>query len=250
MAHGGVLGGAAAGDDTDGRGTGGDRRVAGRHGRRTGPPLPGRPRHPAAGAHRLRPRRRLHGRDRTRLGRQALAALDAHAPDAAALAARPRPARRPRRRGVRPGPRQAGTRAGGGPADRLRGRLRPAPGRRGGRRRGRRRLAGHRRASPTAARRPYIGIRMKCMEAAVRDRGIRTLDLFLTTLLDGGGLPDGLRAHAAEGHLPGAGGRDGATVRGVRAGRRAARGPDRLRDPDRDHPGDPRPRRHRDRAAA
>ena len=30
------------------------------------------------------------------------------------------------------------------------------------------------------------------MEAAVRDRGIRTLDLFLTTLLDGGGLPAGL----------------------------------------------------------
>ncbi|SHL48682.1 DUF6986 family protein [Actinacidiphila paucisporea] len=39
---------------------------------------------------------------------------------------------------------------------------------------------------------PWIGIRMKCMEAAVRDRGIRTLDLFLTALLDGGGLPDGL----------------------------------------------------------
>ncbi len=39
---------------------------------------------------------------------------------------------------------------------------------------------------------PYVGLRMKCMEAAVRDRGIRTLDLFLTTLLDGGGLPDGL----------------------------------------------------------
>ncbi|MDX6356794.1 MAG: hypothetical protein QOF98_3697 [Streptomyces sp.] len=39
---------------------------------------------------------------------------------------------------------------------------------------------------------PYLGIRMKCMEAAVRDRGIRTLDLFLTTLLDGGGLPAGL----------------------------------------------------------
>ncbi|WP_328472248.1 DUF6986 family protein [Streptomyces sp. NBC_00448] len=39
---------------------------------------------------------------------------------------------------------------------------------------------------------PYVGIRMKCMEAAVRDRGIRTLDLFLTTLLDGGALPDGL----------------------------------------------------------
>lgn len=39
---------------------------------------------------------------------------------------------------------------------------------------------------------PYVGIRMKCMEAAVRDRGIRTLDLFLTGLLDCGGLPAGL----------------------------------------------------------
>jgi citrate lyase beta subunit len=39
---------------------------------------------------------------------------------------------------------------------------------------------------------PYVGIRMKCMEAAVRDRGIRTLDLFLTGLLDAGGLPGGL----------------------------------------------------------
>jgi citrate lyase beta subunit len=39
---------------------------------------------------------------------------------------------------------------------------------------------------------PYAGIRMKCMEAAVRDRGIRTLDLFLTTLLDAGPLPAGL----------------------------------------------------------
>ncbi|MFF8563373.1 DUF6986 family protein [Streptomyces albidoflavus] len=39
---------------------------------------------------------------------------------------------------------------------------------------------------------PYMGIRMKCMEAAVRDRGIRTLDLFLTTLLDSGPLPAGL----------------------------------------------------------
>ncbi|MDX3799518.1 DUF6986 family protein [Streptomyces sp. AK04-3B] len=39
---------------------------------------------------------------------------------------------------------------------------------------------------------PYMGIRMKCMEAAVRDRGIRTLDVFLTGLTDAGGLPDGL----------------------------------------------------------
>ncbi|MFH8989818.1 DUF6986 family protein [Streptomyces sp. NPDC017940] len=45
-------------------------------------------------------------------------------------------------------------------------------------------------ANGTAA--PYMGIRMKCMEAAVRDRGIRTLDVFLSGLLDAGGLPDGL----------------------------------------------------------
>jgi citrate lyase beta subunit len=39
---------------------------------------------------------------------------------------------------------------------------------------------------------PYMGIRMKCMEAAVRDRGIRTLDVFLTGLMEAGGLPEGL----------------------------------------------------------
>ncbi|MEV4615584.1 aldolase/citrate lyase family protein [Kitasatospora sp. NPDC049258] len=39
---------------------------------------------------------------------------------------------------------------------------------------------------------PYVGIRIKCMEAAVRDRGIRTLELFLATLLGAGGLPEGL----------------------------------------------------------
>ncbi|MDF4249135.1 MULTISPECIES: aldolase/citrate lyase family protein [unclassified Streptomyces] len=38
----------------------------------------------------------------------------------------------------------------------------------------------------------FAGIRMKCMEAAVRDRGIRTLDLFLTGLMEAGGLPGGL----------------------------------------------------------
>ncbi|MEU0344185.1 aldolase/citrate lyase family protein [Streptomyces bobili] len=45
-------------------------------------------------------------------------------------------------------------------------------------------------ADGTAA--PCMGIRMKCMEAAVRDRGIRTLDIFLTGLMEAGGLPDGL----------------------------------------------------------
>jgi citrate lyase beta subunit len=39
---------------------------------------------------------------------------------------------------------------------------------------------------------PYMGIRMKCMEAPVRDRGIRTLDIFLTGLMAAGGLPAGL----------------------------------------------------------
>jgi citrate lyase beta subunit len=39
---------------------------------------------------------------------------------------------------------------------------------------------------------PYMGIRMKCMEAPVRDRGIRTLDIFLTGLAEAGGLPGGL----------------------------------------------------------
>ncbi|MFE7629732.1 DUF6986 family protein [Kocuria sp. NPDC057446] len=35
---------------------------------------------------------------------------------------------------------------------------------------------------------PYIGIRFKCFEAATRDRGLRTLDLFVTTLVREGGL--------------------------------------------------------------
>ncbi|MBL3664792.1 aldolase [Streptomyces sp. M2CJ-2] len=39
---------------------------------------------------------------------------------------------------------------------------------------------------------PYMGIRMKCLEAAVRDRGIRTLDIFLTGLAEAGPLPAGL----------------------------------------------------------
>ncbi|NEE24727.1 aldolase, partial [Streptomyces sp. SID7982] len=45
-------------------------------------------------------------------------------------------------------------------------------------------------ANGTAA--PYMGIRMKCMEAGVRDRGIRTTDVFLTGLMEAGGLPEGL----------------------------------------------------------
>ncbi len=40
---------------------------------------------------------------------------------------------------------------------------------------------------------PFIGIRFKSFEAATRARGIRTLDLFVTTLAEQGDLPDGLR---------------------------------------------------------
>ncbi|GAA1917776.1 aldolase/citrate lyase family protein [Streptomyces durmitorensis] len=39
---------------------------------------------------------------------------------------------------------------------------------------------------------PYMGIRMKCFEEGVRDRAIRTLDIFLSGLMEAGGLPDGL----------------------------------------------------------
>ncbi|WP_329113580.1 DUF6986 family protein [Streptomyces sp. NBC_01465] len=39
---------------------------------------------------------------------------------------------------------------------------------------------------------PYMGIRMKCMEAPVRDRGIRTTDVFLSGLMQAGGLPEGM----------------------------------------------------------
>ncbi|RXZ72289.1 aldolase [Agromyces albus] len=39
---------------------------------------------------------------------------------------------------------------------------------------------------------PFIGIRFKSFEAATRARGIRTLDLFVTELVEHGALPDGL----------------------------------------------------------
>lgn len=39
---------------------------------------------------------------------------------------------------------------------------------------------------------PMVGIRFKGFEAATRARGIRTLDLFVTTLIEHGGLPVGL----------------------------------------------------------
>jgi citrate lyase beta subunit len=42
-----------------------------------------------------------------------------------------------------------------------------------------------------AAAPPYVGLRIKCLEAATRRRGVRTLDLFLGALLAETGLPGG-----------------------------------------------------------
>lgn len=39
---------------------------------------------------------------------------------------------------------------------------------------------------------PFIGIRFKCLEAAFREQGLRTLDIFLATLMQRGNLPEGL----------------------------------------------------------
>lgn len=39
---------------------------------------------------------------------------------------------------------------------------------------------------------PFIGIRFKCFEAPTRDRGVRTLDLFISELVSMGPLPEGL----------------------------------------------------------
>ena len=39
---------------------------------------------------------------------------------------------------------------------------------------------------------PFLGLRAKCLEAPVRARGLRSLDLFLGALVDGGGGPQGL----------------------------------------------------------
>lgn len=39
---------------------------------------------------------------------------------------------------------------------------------------------------------PFVGTRFKCLEAGTRARGLRTLDMFISGLVDSGGLPDGL----------------------------------------------------------
>lgn len=49
------------------------------------------------------------------------------------------------------------------------------------------------RAGATGVLPPFVGIRFKCLEPATRQRGLRTLELFLTTLVESGGLPPRLR---------------------------------------------------------
>ncbi|MCF8569416.1 aldolase [Gordonia sp. HY002] len=39
---------------------------------------------------------------------------------------------------------------------------------------------------------PFVGARFKCFEANTRARGLRTLDMFVSGLVESGGLPDGL----------------------------------------------------------
>ena len=47
-------------------------------------------------------------------------------------------------------------------------------------------------ASDAGTSTPFVGTRFKCLEAGTRARGLRTLDMFVSGLVDTGGLPDGL----------------------------------------------------------
>ena len=91
---------------------------------------------------------------------------------------------------------------------------------------------------------PFHGIRVKSFEAPTRRRGVRTLQLFVRTLVEAGGLTDGFVITLPEGDLGRAG--RGVRVRAREAGggmlaraRRAA-----LRDPGGNPAGDPGRRRH------
>ncbi|KRE29891.1 aldolase [Mycobacterium sp. Soil538] len=53
-------------------------------------------------------------------------------------------------------------------------------------------LAALRNALDAGTSTPFVGTRFKCLEAGTRARGLRTLDMFISGLVDTGGLPDGL----------------------------------------------------------
>lgn len=179
-------------------------------------------------------------------GDEALDALDAHAPDSRLLRRRPRPRRRPGRAGLRPRPRQAHPRARRGPAHRLRGRLRPPPGRRGGRG-GRPRRPYRRRRLRRRQRRPvhghpdevHGGRRPRPRHPHPRPLPHHPARLRTAPLRPG--------PHPPQGHLRRPGHRHGPAAGGVREEPRAGRRTARLRDPDRDQPVHPRPRRDRHR---
>ena len=53
-------------------------------------------------------------------------------------------------------------------------------------------IAALRRSLDAGTSTPFVGTRFKCFEAGTRARGLRTLDMFVSGLVDSGGLPDGL----------------------------------------------------------
>ncbi|ORV24042.1 aldolase [Mycolicibacterium conceptionense] len=53
-------------------------------------------------------------------------------------------------------------------------------------------IAALRVAIDAGASTPFVGTRFKCFEAGTRARGLRTLDMFVSGLVESGGLPDGL----------------------------------------------------------
>ncbi len=104
-----------------------------------------------------------------------------------------------------------------GPADRLRGRLRRARRRRGGRR-GRPPPCGAARRGPAP---PFVGLRIKCLEAADPPARRCARSTCSCPPLDGP-VAAGLRGHPAEGERAGPGGGDGAAVRAAGAALRPA----------------------------
>ncbi len=151
-----------------------------------------------------------------------------------------------RRRGpVRPGAVQAGERADRGPADRLRGRVRRPVRRRGGRhgREGRHGCSATPSTKGEAS--PFHGIRFKSFERPTRERGLRTLALFLATLAVDGRLPEGFVVT-----LPKVTSVDQVEAMVLAAKRLesslgAGQAVAPVRAPDRDPAVHPRPRRHR-----
>ena len=79
----------------------------------------------------------------------------------------------------------------------------------------------------------FVGLRFKCFEAPTRRRGLRTLDLFLSTLLEAGPLPDGLTITFPKVSTVARSRPWWPSARRTRAPR-SARRPARLRDPGRD----------------